>query len=80
MVIIPDGTRTAPIPLVFRQICDLLLERVAALDFLVALGTHAPMTESALLAHVGISRIERAGKYCAGRTLSITLGMIRQRL
>ena len=63
LVIIPDGTRTAPIPLVFRQICDLLLERVAALDFLVALGTHAPMSESALLAHVGISRSERAGKY-----------------
>ena len=63
LVIIPDATRTAPIPLVFRLICDLLLERVAALDFLVALGTHAPMSESALLAHVGISRSERAGKY-----------------
>ena len=63
LVIIPDATRTAPIPLVFRQICDLLLERVAALDFLVALGTHAPMSESALLAHVGISRSERAEKY-----------------
>ncbi|MCY4673427.1 MAG: lactate racemase domain-containing protein [Bacteroidetes bacterium] len=63
LVIIPDATRTAPIPLIFRLICDLLLERVAALDFLVALGTHAPMSESALLAHVGISRIERVGKY-----------------
>ena len=63
LVIVPDATRTAPIPLVFRLICDLILERVGALDFLVALGTHAPMSESALLAHVGISRIERAGKY-----------------
>ena len=79
LVIIPDATRTAPIPLVFRLICNLFLERVAALDFLVALGTHAPMSESALLAHVGISRDERAGKY-SRVDFSIIPGMIPQRL
>src|SRR5690606_31056385 len=43
LIIIPDGTRTAPVPLFFRNFCDLLSERVKSLDFLIALGTHKPM-------------------------------------
>lgn len=48
LVIIPDGTRTAPIPLLFRLLQEALSSRAAQLDFLVALGTHAPMDDSAL--------------------------------
>ncbi len=48
LVLIPDSTRTAPIPLMFRLLRDLLRERVSALDFLVALGTHQPMSDAAL--------------------------------
>jgi len=40
IIIIPDGTRTAPIPQMFRLFCQYLGKRVAALDFLIALGTH----------------------------------------
>ena len=42
LVIIPDSTRTAPIPLFFRLFHEALWGRVAALDYLVALGTHQP--------------------------------------
>ncbi len=63
LVIIPDATRTAPVPAIFRHICDLLLERVATLDFLVALGTHPPMSEKALLSHAGISSAEKKKHY-----------------
>ena len=38
LVIVPDSTRTAPIPLMFRLFNELLRGRVAELDFLVALG------------------------------------------
>ena len=48
LVIIPDHTRTAPIPLFFRLFHEFLGEKVAALDYLVALGTHQPMSEEAL--------------------------------
>ena len=48
LVIIPDGTRTAPIPLFFRLFHELLGPQVSALDYLVALGTHQPMDEEAL--------------------------------
>ncbi|MBN1249160.1 MAG: DUF2088 domain-containing protein, partial [Anaerolineae bacterium] len=41
VVIIPDSTRTAPIPLMFRLFTELLGSRAAQLNFLIALGTHA---------------------------------------
>lgn len=63
LVIIPDATRTAPVPMMFHMICDLLLGQVAALDFLIALGTHPPMSKQARLAHVGISAAEKADRY-----------------
>jgi hypothetical protein len=48
IVIIPDGTRTAPISMMFRSLREMLGERVAALDYLIALGTHQPMSEEAI--------------------------------
>ena len=35
LAIIPDGTRTAPVPLLFRAFREMLADRVAALDYLV---------------------------------------------
>jgi nickel-dependent lactate racemase len=67
LVIIPDGTRTAPIPLLFRLFHELLGERTAALDFLVALGTHPPMSEEALNRLVGITPEERTSTYASTR-------------
>jgi nickel-dependent lactate racemase len=63
LIIIPDHTRTAPIPLFFRLFHEFLGEQVAALDYLVALGTHQPMREEALNRLVGIGAAERAEKY-----------------
>lgn len=48
LVVVPDGTRTAPIPKMFRLIHDELSGRVAGLNFLVALGTHRPMSREHL--------------------------------
>ena len=47
LVIIPDGTRTAPIGLLFGLLGELLGPKVAALDYLIALGTHPPMDDAA---------------------------------
>jgi len=63
LVIIPDGTRTAPIPLLFRVLYEQLGSRVAQLDYLIALGTHPPMTEEAIDKLVGVSHAERATRY-----------------
>src|SRR4030095_4187616 len=53
LALIPDGTRTMPMPLMFDILERELGPRVAALDFLIALGTHAPMTDQQLTSHVG---------------------------
>jgi nickel-dependent lactate racemase len=53
LVIIPDGTRTMPMPMMFELIERELGPRVAALDYLVALGTHTPMNDAQLSALVG---------------------------
>jgi nickel-dependent lactate racemase len=53
LVIIPDGTRTMPMPFVFETLEQALAPRVKALDYLVALGTHVPMSDAELSRHVG---------------------------
>jgi nickel-dependent lactate racemase len=63
LVIIPDSTRTAPIPLFFRLLHEALRGKVAALDYLVALGTHPPMTDGALRRLVGITDEEQRTTY-----------------
>lgn len=63
LVIVPDGTRTAPIPLMFRLLCQYLAPRAAALDYLVALGTHQKMAEPALDRLFGLPAAERARRY-----------------
>ena len=53
LFIIPDGTRTMPMPELFALFRELLVGKVAALDFLVALGTHQPMDDAQLTRLVG---------------------------
>ena len=52
-VLVPDATRTCPLPLLMRAVHAALHGRVTRLTVLVALGTHAPMTEEALARHLG---------------------------
>jgi lactate racemase len=53
LVIIPDGTRTMPMPLMFSLFDEFLGKRALVLDYLVALGTHPPMTDVQLSQMVG---------------------------
>ncbi|HVA00026.1 MAG TPA: lactate racemase domain-containing protein [Terriglobia bacterium] len=53
LMIIPDGTRTMPAPLMFSLFERQLAPRVAALDYLVALGTHPLMSDEQLSRLVG---------------------------
>jgi nickel-dependent lactate racemase len=63
LVLIPDGTRTMPMPLVFGLLERELQPRVAALDYLVALGTHKPMDDERLGALVGRTVVDgRTGR------------------
>jgi nickel-dependent lactate racemase len=48
LVVIPDGTRTMPLPAMVDLLDETLGRRIDALDYLVALGTHRPMTDEEL--------------------------------
>ncbi|UCH62744.1 MAG: DUF2088 domain-containing protein [Fidelibacterota bacterium] len=63
LAIVPDHTRTAPINVMFRILYDLLAPEVELLDFLIALGTHPPMSDEAINHRVGITDEERASRY-----------------
>ncbi len=54
LFIIPDGTRTMPMPQMFALFREHLAHRAKAFDYLVALGTHQPMSDQALSAHLGV--------------------------
>jgi nickel-dependent lactate racemase len=53
LVVIPDGTRSLPMPRVFDLLAELAGPRAAALDYLVALGTHQPMSDDQLSRRIG---------------------------
>jgi lactate racemase len=55
-VIVPDGTRSCPLPLLMSFIHEALHGRATAITVLVALGTHAAMSESELARHLGYSQ------------------------
>jgi nickel-dependent lactate racemase len=63
LVIVPDHTRSMPLPLFFRLVTRHLHHRARAVDFLVALGTHPPLDDAALLRLFGLSATERATQY-----------------
>jgi nickel-dependent lactate racemase len=70
LLIVPDSTRTAPVDLLFRVLHDLIGGSTACLDVLIALGTHPPMSESAIQQRLGITAQQRATKYQRVRLLN----------
>src|SRR4029453_8912903 len=52
-VLVPDGTRSCPMPLLLGAVHEALAGRVTRLTVLVALGTHARMGETELSRHLG---------------------------
>lgn len=62
LVLIPDHTRTIPLPQLFRYLVAILHD-TKQLDFMVALGTHPPLSQAQLCQLVGISADERQTEY-----------------
>ena len=62
LVLIPDHTRSLPLPFLFRQLVDILHD-TKQLDFMVALGTHPPLNEDSMNKLVGITPELRNTQY-----------------
>jgi len=62
LVLIPDHTRSLPLPFLFRSLVEILHD-TKQLDFMVALGTHPPLSEESINKLVGITSEERTATF-----------------
>ncbi|MBX3441419.1 MAG: DUF2088 domain-containing protein [Planctomyces sp.] len=60
LLIVPDATRTAPLPLLFDALFQHLRPVTLALDVMIALGTHPPMSDAQICRLLGIEEDERS--------------------
>ncbi len=70
LVLTPDATRTAPLPMMVRLLNDWIGPRARGIDFMVALGTHQPLSEEKLAALFGITPADREGAFTRCRFLN----------
>ncbi len=63
LLIVPDGTRTAPVGMLFSALFEQVGRVVEAFDVLIALGTHQPMDEAAICRRLEITLEERRELY-----------------
>ena len=52
-LVIPDGTRSSPLPLLLRCVHQALAGRATRITAVIALGTHVAMSDEALARHLG---------------------------
>ena len=67
LLLIPDNTRSGPVGDVFKEIFDCIGKKAKAVDILVALGTHQPMSEEQICSRLTITAGERSSKYSSIR-------------
>jgi len=65
LLIVPDNTRSGPIGDIFQIVYDCMEHKAKAVDILVALGTHQPLTEEQICTRLGITIDERNSKYAS---------------
>ena len=70
LLIVPDATRSCPLGMIFKEVHRQLAGETAALDVMIALGTHPPMSEEAICERLEITAEERAGLYSGVRFLN----------
>ena len=70
LLIVPDATRTAPLPLLFDALFREIRPHCQALDVLVALGTHPPLSDQQIAKLLGISETERGRLFYQLRTFN----------
>ncbi len=55
LALTPDDTRTCPLPMMIRAVADIIGPHTAQLDFMVALGTHQPLSDERILDLYGLT-------------------------
>ena len=63
LLIVPDATRTAPLPLLFAAVHATLAPCAETIDVLVALGTHPPLDHARICGLLGFTPEEKLQRY-----------------
>jgi lactate racemase len=63
LLIVPDGTRTAPVGMLFQALHKQIGRVTQSFDVMIALGTHQPMSDAAICERLEISSEQRSGAY-----------------
>jgi nickel-dependent lactate racemase len=63
LLIVPDGTRTAPVGQLFQALHRQIGAVTSAFDVMIALGTHQPMSEAAICQRLEITPAQRRDRY-----------------
>ncbi len=69
-LVVPDGTRTCPLPLLLAAARDELAGRAAEVTVVIALGTHQGMAEEQLARHLGYEAGQAEQTYPGWRILN----------
>ena len=69
-LVVPDGTRTCPLPLLLGAARDALAGRAREVTVVIALGTHQGMSEEQLGRHLGYAAGESEATYPGWRILN----------
>jgi nickel-dependent lactate racemase len=67
LFLVPDLTRTCPLDLLFRVVYRCLAGRVAHVDFMIALGTHPPLSQAQIHQRFGLSAQDHARHFPQAR-------------
>ena len=77
-LVVPDGTRTCPLPLLMRAAHSALKGRAKEVTVVIALGTHQGMSEDHLAHHLGYSPGPPRRAIPAGPSSTTNLGYRRR--
>lgn len=69
-IIIPDGTRSGPHDLMIQAAYDAIADRATSITILIALGTHAAMSEPAIATLLGVPSGAIADRFPRARVLN----------
>jgi len=67
LLIVPDGTRTCPMDIIMPILYDLIAYKAKVMDVLIALGTHAPMTDDEIGRRFGVTASDLTVKFPKAR-------------
>jgi hypothetical protein len=73
-LVVPDGTRTCPLPLLLQAAYGALAERAKQVKVVIALGTHQGMSEDHLGRHLGYAAGASDDTYPAGPSSTTSPG------